>query len=216
MEDLTLCVFDYSVLFKWHGSISTYCISLSFGISIHADVRPKGKIWNLIASWVSASQLWVCKSASQSLQVASLLIACLWVIGRCAHFNVKLLHLHLVFNFRCWFGPLITLQWTSQICYVVYLSNSCPIVYSLFKLMRQIMFLLQDDKYSLMFVNNNWYLFLRLHQILCDRLHKISSQAKQISEEENKCKQERKESTAIALRLKAPSMYHYFTDHGVS
>ena len=37
--------------------ISTYCISFAFGISIHADVRAKGKILHLIASGLSAIQL---------------------------------------------------------------------------------------------------------------------------------------------------------------
>ena len=60
---------------------------------------------------------------------------------------------------------------------------------------------------SVLFVNNNWYLFFRLHQILCNRLHQIYQQAVRIAEEEAKCKRERKESTAIALRLKAPSKY---------
>ncbi len=61
--------------------------------------------------------------------------------------------------------------------------------------------------YSLMFVNNNWYLFFRLHHILCERLHKISQQAARLAEDEAKCKRDRKESTAIALRLKAPSEF---------
>ena len=56
-----------------------------------------------------------------------------------------------------------------------------------------------------MFVNNNWYLFFRLHHILCERLHKIYQQAARLAEDEAKCKRDRKESTAIALRLKAPS-----------
>ena len=59
--------------------------------------------------------------------------------------------------------------------------------------------------YTMFFVNNNWYLFLRLHHLLCERLHRISQQAKIIAAEERRCKRERKESTAIALRLKAPS-----------
>ena len=62
--------------------------------------------------------------------------------------------------------------------------------------------------YSLIFVNNNWYLFLRLHHILCERLYKIYQQAARIAEDEAKCKRDRKESTAIALRLKAPSKYN--------
>lgn len=64
---------------------------------------------------------------------------------------------------------------------------------------------LSNDCYTLFFVNNNWYLFFRLHQLLCERLGKIFNLACQIAEEESKCKSDRKESTAVALRLKAPS-----------
>ncbi|XP_013418836.1 paired amphipathic helix protein Sin3a isoform X2 [Lingula anatina] len=62
-----------------------------------------------------------------------------------------------------------------------------------------------DDHCNVFFVNNNWYLFFRLHQLLCERLGKIYGHALQIIEEEAKCKHDRKESTAVALRLKAPS-----------
>jgi len=62
-----------------------------------------------------------------------------------------------------------------------------------------------DECYRLFFINNNWYLFLRLHQLLCERLQKIKQQANKVAEEESKYKGTRKESTAIALRLKAPS-----------
>ena len=64
---------------------------------------------------------------------------------------------------------------------------------------------LQDDLYSLFFVNNNWYLLLRLHQILCDRLYSIYQQSQKVAEEEALCRKDRKDSTAVALRLKAPS-----------
>ena len=64
----------------------------------------------------------------------------------------------------------------------------------------------QEDFYRMVFINNNWYLFLRLHHLLCERLHKIYLQASKIADEEAKCKKDRKDSTAIALRLKAPSM----------
>ncbi len=63
----------------------------------------------------------------------------------------------------------------------------------------------QDDQYNLFFVNNNWYLFFRLHEILCQRLYNIHQNAKKIAEDEAQCKRNCKESTAIALRLKAPS-----------
>nr|XP_022306846.1 paired amphipathic helix protein Sin3a-like isoform X1 [Crassostrea virginica]XP_022306847.1 paired amphipathic helix protein Sin3a-like isoform X1 [Crassostrea virginica] len=75
-----------------------------------------------------------------------------------------------------------------------------------------------DDVYSLFFVNNNWYLFFRLHQILCERLYKIYTYSVKIAAEEAQCRKDRKESTAIALRLKAPSeiepeeYYPYFLE----
>ena len=68
----------------------------------------------------------------------------------------------------------------------------------------------QDDIYSLFFVNNNWYLFFRLHQLLVERLHTIYLHSQKIAEEEALCRKDRKESTAIALRLKAPSMWFIY------
>lgn len=50
--------------------------------------------------------------------------------------------------------------------------------------------------------NNNWYIFLRLHAILCDRLARIYERACLLAEEETKSSTNRKDSTAIALRLK--------------
>ncbi|XP_078285850.1 SIN3 transcription regulator family member Aa isoform X2 [Rhinoraja longicauda] len=69
-----------------------------------------------------------------------------------------------------------------------------------------------DDVYNLFFVNNNWYIFIRLHQILCSRLLKIYNQAeKQIEEECREREQEmltgkrdKNDSPAIQLRLKEP------------
>ena len=63
----------------------------------------------------------------------------------------------------------------------------------------------QEDSYMMFMANNNWYLFFRLHQILCDRLNKMYTQALAIASEENKDKKDRKESTAKALRLKPKS-----------
>lgn len=67
-----------------------------------------------------------------------------------------------------------------------------------------------DESYSLIMCNNNWYLFLRLHQILCDRLTKIYNQSVIITNEETasaNCVSGPlgKESTAVALRLKPKS-----------
>lgn len=62
-----------------------------------------------------------------------------------------------------------------------------------------------DDAYNLIFLNNNWYLLFRLHQMLCERLLKMYQQSVMIAEGEASDKQQRKQATAIALRLKAPS-----------
>lgn len=63
-------------------------------------------------------------------------------------------------------------------------------------------FTLQEEAYTLFFGNNNWYLFLRLHAILCERLRTMYDRAQILLEEENQNKQNRRESTAVALRLK--------------
>lgn len=62
-----------------------------------------------------------------------------------------------------------------------------------------------EEAYTLFMASNNWYLFLRLHHILCERLTKMYDRAVSLAEEESKYKQQRKESTAIALRLKPKS-----------
>ncbi|XP_076323407.1 paired amphipathic helix protein Sin3a-like [Tachypleus tridentatus] len=59
-----------------------------------------------------------------------------------------------------------------------------------------------DGSYAVLFANNNWYLFLRLHNILSERLAKIYNKASQLAEEEQREKKERKESTALSLRLR--------------
>ncbi|KAJ8924461.1 hypothetical protein NQ315_007258 [Exocentrus adspersus] len=59
-----------------------------------------------------------------------------------------------------------------------------------------------EEAYTLFMANNNWYIFLRLHAILCERLCKIYERACVLAEEEAKSRNSRKESTAIALRLK--------------
>ncbi|XP_017106008.2 paired amphipathic helix protein Sin3a isoform X1 [Drosophila bipectinata] len=60
----------------------------------------------------------------------------------------------------------------------------------------------EDESYSLFFANNNWYLFLRLHAILCDRLHVMYERARRLAIEEERSRVNRRESTATALRLK--------------
>ncbi len=55
-----------------------------------SDQGGKYDTWLQVASVLVSCEFESYMSASQSLQVASLQVACLWVIGRCAHFNVKL------------------------------------------------------------------------------------------------------------------------------
>uniref|UniRef100_A0A668A5L2 Paired amphipathic helix protein Sin3a n=1 Tax=Myripristis murdjan TaxID=586833 RepID=A0A668A5L2_9TELE len=72
-----------------------------------------------------------------------------------------------------------------------------------------------DDAYNLFFVNNYWYIFLRLHQILCSRLLRIYGQAERQIEEDARerewerevlgLKREKNENPAIQLRMKEPS-----------
>uniref|UniRef100_A0A7N8XBU9 SIN3 transcription regulator family member Ab n=1 Tax=Mastacembelus armatus TaxID=205130 RepID=A0A7N8XBU9_9TELE len=71
-----------------------------------------------------------------------------------------------------------------------------------------------DDAYNLFFVNNYWYVFLRLHHILCSRLLRIYGQAeKQIEEDARErewerevlgLKREKNENPAIQLKMKEP------------
>lgn len=63
----------------------------------------------------------------------------------------------------------------------------------------------QDEAYTLFFANNNWYLFFRLHAILCDRLRTMYERSQLIATEEEKYKQNRRENIAQALRLKPKS-----------
>jgi paired amphipathic helix protein Sin3a len=59
-----------------------------------------------------------------------------------------------------------------------------------------------DEQYTLFFADNHWYLFLRLHQILCDRLSKMYERANIIAKQEMGSKDGPKESAAVSLRLK--------------
>lgn len=72
-----------------------------------------------------------------------------------------------------------------------------------------------DDAYNLFFMNNYWYIFFRLHHILCSRLLRIYGQAeKQIEEDAHErewerevlgLKREKNENPAIQLKMKEPS-----------
>ncbi|XP_037949848.1 uncharacterized protein LOC119680899 isoform X2 [Teleopsis dalmanni] len=59
-----------------------------------------------------------------------------------------------------------------------------------------------DESYTLFFANNNWYLFLRLHAILCERLRTMYERAQILVAEEERHRINRRESVATALRLK--------------
>ncbi|XP_049923786.1 paired amphipathic helix protein Sin3a-like [Epinephelus moara] len=71
-----------------------------------------------------------------------------------------------------------------------------------------------DDAYNMLYVNNYWYIFLRLHHILCSRLLRIYGQAeKQIEEDARErewerevlgLKREKNENPAIQLKMKEP------------
>ncbi|XP_041074376.1 paired amphipathic helix protein Sin3a-like isoform X2 [Polyodon spathula] len=71
-----------------------------------------------------------------------------------------------------------------------------------------------EDAYNLFYVNNNWYIFLRLHQILCSRLLHIYGQAEKQIEEDCRerdwerevlgLKRDKNDNPAVQLRLKEP------------
>uniref|UniRef100_A0A8C5GDZ7 Histone deacetylase interacting domain-containing protein n=1 Tax=Gouania willdenowi TaxID=441366 RepID=A0A8C5GDZ7_GOUWI len=71
-----------------------------------------------------------------------------------------------------------------------------------------------DDAYNLFYVNNNWYIFLRLHQTLCSRLLRLYGQAERQIEEDVRerdwekevlgLRREKNNNPAIQLRLKEP------------
>jgi len=59
-----------------------------------------------------------------------------------------------------------------------------------------------EDSYHLFYTDDKWYCFFRLHHILCQRLGSIYERSKVLIAEEEKERRDRRESTAIALRLK--------------
>lgn len=64
-----------------------------------------------------------------------------------------------------------------------------------------------EDSYQMFYIDDKWYCFLRLHHILCQRLGSIYERSKILIAEEEKERKDRKESTAIALRLKPRSKF---------
>ncbi|XP_028814700.1 SIN3 transcription regulator family member Aa isoform X2 [Denticeps clupeoides] len=71
-----------------------------------------------------------------------------------------------------------------------------------------------EEAYNLFYVNNNWYIFLRLHQTLCSRLLRLYTQAEKQIEEDLREKdwerevlglrRDKNDNPAIQLRLKEP------------
>uniref|UniRef100_A0A672PUR6 Paired amphipathic helix protein Sin3a-like n=1 Tax=Sinocyclocheilus grahami TaxID=75366 RepID=A0A672PUR6_SINGR len=71
-----------------------------------------------------------------------------------------------------------------------------------------------EDAYNLFYVNNNWYIFLRLHHTLCSRLLRLYAQAERQIEEDLRerewerevlgLKRDKNDNTAVQLRLKEP------------
>lgn len=59
-----------------------------------------------------------------------------------------------------------------------------------------------DEMYTIFFGNNNWYLFFRLHAILCERLQTMYEKAHALAVEEEAHRRNRRENVARALRLK--------------
>lgn len=66
-----------------------------------------------------------------------------------------------------------------------------------------------QDRYTLFYCNTTWYIFLRLHQILCSRLLKAYTLTQKLIQEEAVTKKERKDSVALALRLRSPCMLYW-------
>ncbi|KAG7283746.1 hypothetical protein CRUP_034370 [Coryphaenoides rupestris] len=71
-----------------------------------------------------------------------------------------------------------------------------------------------DDAYHLLYGNNNWYLFLRLHHMLCARLLRVYGQAERQLEEQARerdwerdvlgLKRDKSEHPAVQLRMREP------------
>lgn len=64
-----------------------------------------------------------------------------------------------------------------------------------------------EDSYQLFYFDDKWYCFFRLHHILCQRLGSLYERSRIMIVEEQRDRKDRKESTAIALRLKPRSKY---------
>ncbi|XP_065661588.1 paired amphipathic helix protein Sin3a isoform X2 [Hydra vulgaris] len=60
----------------------------------------------------------------------------------------------------------------------------------------------QNDEYNLFFTNSAWFIMLRMHQMLCERLLKMNQLAAEAAAFELNDKKHRREGTAVALHLK--------------
>ena len=67
----------------------------------------------------------------------------------------------------------------------------------------------QDDMFHLFFVNDNYYFFFRLHQLLCERLLKMYQQSvrliEQESRESNETNAQRQQEPSVATLLRLSS-----------
>ena len=64
--------------------------------------------------------------------------------------------------------------------------------------------------FHLFFINDNYYYFFRLHQLLCERLLKMYQQSLRLIEQENSSQRNRPTSSASALRLSNRCKSIYF------
>ena len=60
------------------------------------------------------------------------------------------------------------------------------------------------ESHTLFFADKYWYVFLRLYQVLCSRLHMLRERSQTLAQEEDAQSTQRNESTAVALRLRQP------------
>ena len=68
-----------------------------------------------------------------------------------------------------------------------------------------ITFYLQEETIVPFYANRSWYLFLRLHQVLCDRLQRMLKIARKIITDKLEEDRPSNESPAVRLAPRAPS-----------
>lgn len=67
---------------------------------------------------------------------------------------------------------------------------------------------IQNEHPVVFFGSSHWYVFLRLHSILCQRLAAMKTMAEKLAQEEAGDVKLRRPGTAVALRLKPDSVYY--------